>query len=73
MATDTDYAASLGENIRTARLRAGLGLRELARQAELSVTTLFEIEAGSRVPAIDKVHKIAVTLGVQLAKLLPTK
>ncbi|MFJ8766676.1 helix-turn-helix domain-containing protein [Streptomyces clavifer] len=56
-------APELGPMLRGARLRAGLGLRAVARQVGLSAGYLGNLEAGRRCPS--------VAVAERLAQLLP--
>jgi transcriptional regulator with XRE-family HTH domain len=53
----------LGDAIRTARIHAGIGLRELAGRVGVTPAYLSDIERGSRVPIEPKVRLIARHLG----------
>jgi transcriptional regulator with XRE-family HTH domain len=53
--------------LRTARKRAGLGLRDLARRAETSHATLRAYEQGSKVPRVDTLDRIVRAAGFDLA------
>lgn len=55
---------SLGEFVRSTRMRLGISLRELARRAEMSAPFLSEIERGTRSPSDDAVQKLAASLQV---------
>lgn len=51
---------SFGEQLRSARLNANIGLRELAREVKLSPTYISQIELGTiEKPAWDQVMRIA--------------
>lgn len=67
----TTYAAALGAAIRERRMAANIGLRELARQANLSASHLCEIEAGESEPSASKAQRIAKALKIRLDRLLP--
>ena len=53
--------------LRQARLRAAKGVNELAREADVSPGTVSGIEAGTVVPRMPTIRKLASALG-----LLPT-
>jgi transcriptional regulator with XRE-family HTH domain len=55
--------------LREARLRALLSMRQLARQAELSATTIYLLETGQRTPQLLTVHKLSRALGVNPAEI----
>ena len=67
----------LGESIRRARERAGLGQNELAKRAGINQPTLQRIESGrSEDPSVSLVLRIAAALGCtveELAKSLAVK
>jgi ribosome-binding protein aMBF1 (putative translation factor) len=52
--------------LRTARQRAGLGLRELARRAGTSHATLHAYESGAVEPRIDTLERIVTASGFGL-------
>lgn len=54
--------ATFGPALRQARERAGLGLREAARDIGLSSGYLANLEAGERCPSVTVAHRIADTL-----------
>lgn len=59
-----DQARQLGEFIRTTRLRAGIGLRELAAQSGISAANLHKIEVGLiKEPSPHSLQRIARQLG----------
>jgi transcriptional regulator with XRE-family HTH domain len=49
--------------LRAARLRAGLSLRELARRAETSHSTLVAYERGRKVPSVETFDRILRAAG----------
>ena len=64
-----DYAA-LGKRIREARKRAGLTQEHLAEASALSAAHIGHIERGTRVPSLETMLKIAVTLHTSIDVLL---
>lgn len=62
-------APTLGERIRSLRLKMKLSLRELARRAEVSPSFLSEIETGRRFPSDAVLERLASELGVSATKL----
>ncbi len=50
--------------LREARLRALLSMRQLARKAGLSATTIYLLETHQRTPQLLTVHKLSQALGV---------
>lgn len=55
-------AEQLGSQIRAARDRAQLSLRELEDRVQISASTIGEYERGVRVPEADKLVRIATAL-----------
>lgn len=55
--------------VRTLRLRAGLTLNELSRQAEVAASTISKIESGQLSPGYDIILRLADGLGVDVAEL----
>ena len=55
---------SLGSHLKGARLKAGLSLRELARQAEVSPSFVSQIENGKSQPSVATLYAFAQLLGV---------
>jgi len=58
-----------GLKLRTLRMNAGLGLRELARRAGISPSFLSEIEHGTRFPSPPVAQRLATELGVAIIDL----
>jgi transcriptional regulator with XRE-family HTH domain len=71
-ASDEAVAAIVGAAIRRRRAAAGLSLSELARRADLSVAFCSQIEAGRANPTLSALARIARSLGVGLAALMPS-
>jgi len=61
---------ALGRQIRERRIRAGLSLKELASQADLSPSFLSQMERGLARPRITSLHRVARTLGTTAQALL---
>ena len=59
----------VGENIRRLRKREGLSQEELAVRAKLDLTSVSEIESGSRNPSLKTLYKISLALKVSLKEL----
>lgn len=60
----------VGENIRRLRERAGMSLRELAAAAQVSTSTLSNIEAGTGNPGVQTLVHISGALGVPFSELV---
>jgi transcriptional regulator with XRE-family HTH domain len=50
--------------LREARLQALLSMRQLARKAELSPTTIYLLETGQRSPQLLTIYKLSQALGI---------
>jgi transcriptional regulator with XRE-family HTH domain len=57
---------SIGEKLRTLRLRKGLGLVELGKHTGLSAPMLSKLERGKLVPTLPTLLRIAMAFGVGL-------
>jgi transcriptional regulator with XRE-family HTH domain len=69
-AMDTDVGVgSLGPRIRTYRQMRKITLRQVAEQAEVSVSFLSQLERGASGASIPTLHLIAEALGLTLADL----
>jgi transcriptional regulator with XRE-family HTH domain len=62
--------ATLGQQIRDARVAAGLSLRALARQLEVAPSYMNDIENDRRVPSEAVLRRIASELGLDADLLL---
>ena len=60
----------VGDNIRRLRDRAGMSLRELATSAQVSASTLSNIEAGTGNPGVETLVHVAGALGVPFSELV---
>ncbi len=60
----------LGEKIKKERLINGLTQAKLAEKVEISPTFLGQIERGERVPSLETVVNIAMTLNISIDGLL---
>jgi transcriptional regulator with XRE-family HTH domain len=58
--------ATLGGNLRRARLERGLSLRALARQLDVSASLVSQIETGRVQPSVRTLYAIVSQLGVSL-------
>lgn len=61
---------TLGDMIRDARLAKSRGLRELAKELDITPSYLSDIENDRRIPAEDVLRKIATMLGLDVDHLL---
>jgi DNA-binding XRE family transcriptional regulator len=57
---------SIGEKLRSLRLRKGMGLVELGQNAELSAALLSKLERGKLFPTLPTLLRIATVFGVGL-------
>lgn len=60
----------LGRNLRALRAERGLSLSELARLAEVSKSSLSDIEAGKRNPTVETLYALCGPLEVPITALL---
>jgi len=60
---------NLGERIKGARLRAGMSLRALARQAEVSPSFVSQIENGKSQPSVSTLYGFARILDISVDEL----
>lgn len=67
MPTVEDKPGVLGEKIRSLRLSKDIGLRELARTAEVSAALVSQIETDKTTPSIGTLRRIAAALEVPVA------
>jgi transcriptional regulator with XRE-family HTH domain len=58
----------LGRTLRRLRTEAGIGLRQLCRQADISPASLTTIEKGSSSPTLATLHKVLKALGTNFAE-----
>jgi transcriptional regulator with XRE-family HTH domain len=65
-----DAASSLGPRLRAARLRRGLGLRELARRLDLSPSAISRYETGKMQPSVRTLYAFASELQVTVDEVL---
>ena len=61
---------SLGKRIAHLRKTKGLTQLELSVDSGLSQSFLCDLEAGSRIPSIETLERLAMALGVSLSVLL---
>ncbi|WP_425825589.1 helix-turn-helix domain-containing protein [Streptomyces fractus] len=67
--TPEDPVSNLGPNIRAAREKQGLSLRELARRIGITASALSQIETGKTRPTAKTAYEVAQQLGLTLAEL----
>ena len=75
-ATESDTASpvqaeAVGEQVRRARVAAGLSMTELARRAKVSQPYISQLERGSFFPGLATLYRIAAALNLPLHSLLP--
>ena len=66
-----DMLDQLGPRLRAARRARGWTLAELARRAELSVSTLSRLESGKRQASLELLVPLTRELGIRIDDLLP--
>jgi transcriptional regulator with XRE-family HTH domain len=64
------HSDTLGQQIRDARVRAGLSLRELARRLDRAPSYLNDIEYDRRVPSEAVIRQVASELDLDVDRLL---
>ncbi|MCU1617124.1 MAG: putative Transcriptional regulator [Frankiales bacterium] len=64
-----DTVGGLGERLKALRLQAGLSLRELARQADVSPSLVSQIENGKSRPSVSTLYTFARLLNVAVDEL----
>ena len=72
-AAGADREPSLGDMLRAARHRRGLGLKEASELACMSVSHLSAIECGTRNPSLAGLQRLAVALEIQVSDLFGDK
>jgi transcriptional regulator with XRE-family HTH domain len=60
----------VADNVRRLRVRAGLSLRELAARADVSASTLSNLESGTGNPGVETLVHISGALGVPFSELV---
>lgn len=63
----------VGKRLKSLRVRAGLSLRQLAKESGVAFTTIQKIESGSISPTIGVLMKIARGLKIKITALLEEK
>jgi len=69
-ATDTDMAEVIGNNLRAARMRAGLTLEHVAEVVGVEPVTVSRWESGTRSPSVSVLARLAQITGVDPGSLL---
>ncbi len=64
---------NLGERLKDVRLKAGLTLRELARQADVSPSFISQIENGKSQPSVATLYSFSRLLGVTVDELFDAR
>jgi transcriptional regulator with XRE-family HTH domain/quercetin dioxygenase-like cupin family protein len=59
----------IGGRLREARLRSGLGVRELSRQLEISASSISQIELGRVVPSVSTLYALTNALNISMDSL----
>ncbi len=59
----------IGSRLREARLRSGLGVRELSRQLEISASSISQIELGRVVPSVSTLYALTNALNISMDSL----
>ncbi len=68
-ASVVDQSTEVGPQLRRAREQRGLGLRELARQVEVSASALSQIETGKTRPSVRTLYGLTSALGLSMDQL----
>lgn len=69
----TRFNEQLGENIRDARIKAGLTQSQLAQLIGMGTSTISNYENGRRYISLETTVVIAIALGVSLQDLVPER
>jgi len=64
--------APIGQQLRRARMAAGISLREMARRVDVSASFISQVELGRTMPSVGTLYAIASELGVSLDGLMPS-
>lgn len=59
----------IGGRLREARLRSGLGVRELSRQLDISASSISQIELGRVVPSVSTLYALTNALDISMDSL----
>jgi len=69
--SETAVKKQFGEKLRKIRNGKGFSQEELALEAGLDLTTINEIEMGSRNPTLISIYRIAKALGLKVKDIFP--
>src|SRR5690625_7293019 len=58
------------KRLKEARVNAGLSLRDLAAQTDISPSQLSQIERGKSEPSVSSLFKLVAALGISLAEVM---
>lgn len=70
--THDPVVVRFGQRLRTTRLSRGMTQAQLAERAQVTLSYITRLEAGTSAPGIDLAARLAAALGTPLADLLPT-
>lgn len=70
MAKSKTTAERFADNLRQARTKSGLSQGELARDAGISHSEIYRLEAGTREPRLGTLVKLGNAMGIDGADLL---
>lgn len=68
--TDEELAAVIGRNVRAARERAGLTQTGLAERSGMAAPHISRLEAGTHLPSVTTLKRVADVLEVPICSLL---
>ncbi|HEY6790964.1 MAG TPA: XRE family transcriptional regulator [Trebonia sp.] len=64
--------ASIGRQLREARLALGMSVREMGRRVDVSASFISQLELGKTMPSVGTLYSIASELGLSLDDLMET-
>lgn len=59
-----------GQRLRSIRKQKGITQLELAHEAKLDLTTVNELENGSREPMLKTIHRLSEALSIRMTQLV---
>ena len=68
--TDEELAAIIGRNVREFRERAGLSQKAMSEKTGLAQPHVSRLEAGTHLPSVATLKKVADTLRIPICSLL---